>query len=165
MTMVNEHLTTSKRMEKYKLTLHREVGRVGLAIPMTVEINEGITAKLPAGTKSSFEVDYKPTRLHITCTSLGRTLVDQTIMVDPSGFKDLTVRLRWTSKGSLSWKGLTLQALNEAIKYEVLYGERRSGAPSEPKYTPRQGTTKFCPQCGQPVAPGSKFCSNCGAKL
>jgi len=31
--------------------------------------------------------------------------------------------------------------------------------------TPVARTPRFCPQCGNPVNPGDKFCSNCGAKL
>ena len=31
--------------------------------------------------------------------------------------------------------------------------------------TAQQTAAKFCPQCGTPVAPGSAFCTKCGAKF
>ena len=157
-------------MEKYKLTMHREAGFIGLAIPVTIIINDVITAKAPVGTKSTFEVDYKPTKIRFTYRSLGFTTLDQTIFVDPSGFKDLVVRFRWTAKGYFSWKPVTQ---TEGIKYEVIYGERRpnqeaevgNDSPStllEPSFSTEKN---FCPQCGQKVDAGNHFCSNCGAKL
>lgn len=47
--------------------------------------------------------------------------------------------------------------------------QQGGGAPQAQAPQGGQGTVsggpKFCPECGQPVAPGAKFCGNCGHKL
>jgi hypothetical protein len=40
----------------------------------------------------------------------------------------------------------------------------KATVPSGPAPQP-QGIRKFCPQCGNPLKPGLKFCSSCGAKI
>ena len=166
-------------MEKYKLTLQRELGSMGMAVLITVLIDDVIETKMAARTKNTFEVDYKPTSIHFLVKQIGRTVVDQTITVNPNGFRDLTVRFYWSAKGGFSLNALLLRPSHEAIKYEVLYGERREAFPPEneavrvvdSEATPQlevngqEQKGKYCIECGTKNVPEAKFCYNCGHKL
>jgi membrane protease subunit (stomatin/prohibitin family) len=54
------------------------------------------------------------------------------------------------------------QAMANAINQSQSGGQTQSGAAAAGSQT---GQVNFCPNCGQPVQPGAKFCSNCGFKL
>ncbi len=53
------------------------------------------------------------------------------------------------------------QAMADAMKQSQGNQSQASGAAG----SGAQGQGNFCPNCGTPVTPGAKFCSNCGYKL
>ncbi len=55
------------------------------------------------------------------------------------------------------------QAMADAIGQSQRGSQEAAGAPA--KAGGAQGQVNFCPNCGSPVTPGAKFCSNCGFQL
>jgi membrane protease subunit (stomatin/prohibitin family) len=57
-------------------------------------------------------------------------------------------------------------AMGEAMRESMRGGQSQQQQPTQQQGggTAATAETKFCSECGQPLAPGAKFCSNCGAK-
>lgn len=53
-----------------------------------------------------------------------------------------------------------------AQEIETAVAQLRNSTPApQPKAAPTNGLAKFCPECGQRVDPGDKFCTACGQPL
>ncbi|MDX1613065.1 MAG: zinc ribbon domain-containing protein [Candidatus Promineifilaceae bacterium] len=68
--------------------------------------------------------------------------------------------------------GSTVESVEEAVDLDsdieaAIARRRQHLAAPVTSATPSNGTSeaKFCPDCGQPLHPGDKFCSHCGHKL
>lgn len=60
------------------------------------------------------------------------------------------------------------ETIDAAIETAVAQIRRQTAPPAAvkpPAAASGNGQAKFCPQCGSPVDPGDKFCTNCGHKL
>lgn len=158
-------------MEKYKLILERESSFAGAASNISVSINGMPEVKMSLGSRQAFDVDYKVTSIRFFMRSLGLTTLDQTVIVDPEGYREVTVRY----KMAVSLVTPVFSSKRNSIKYEILPGERRD-APAGPvgdsmgsaqSVHNQQTTTRgnFCTQCGAKNTPDSNFCYNCGHKL
>lgn len=162
-------------MEKYRLTLEREASMVGAAINITVSINGMPGEKMGSGSTRFYDLDCKPTSIRFNVVSMGLTTLDQTIYVNPEGYKDLKVRY----KLALKLASFAIFTQKNSIKYEIIPGERRDSAvySAEPRSSSYEETTPpppkqndahrgdFCPHCGTKNPPDANFCSNCGRKL
>lgn len=157
-------------MEKYKLVLQRESSFVGAASSIAVSVNGQPEVKMALGSTQTFDVDYKATTVRFSIRSLGVTTLDQTVTVEPEGYKDVTLRF----KMGVSLGTSVFSSKRNTIKYEILPGERRdassssTGSPSGPaaptsQQEPRRGD--FCTHCGTKNPPNANFCSHCGQKL
>lgn len=162
-------------MEKYKLVLQRKAHLAAGAVKISVVINDTFETKMSMGTSSVFELDYKPTKIRFYIKQFGRYTVDQTIMVDPKGYNEVTVRYNMTMRSAFKWQAFTMQTQCDAISYEILYGALREDntAPmaevpvnEPPAATVGEMTTNaFCMYCGSPLPQGAVFCPKCGKKV
>jgi membrane protease subunit (stomatin/prohibitin family) len=57
------------------------------------------------------------------------------------------------------------QAMADAINQSSRGNQGQAGGGAAAAGAAQSGQINFCPNCGSPVTPGAKFCTNCGFKL
>ena len=170
-------------METFTLILERESNFYAAASSIAVSINGGPEDKLSVGNSRTYEVEYRPTNIRFRMGGLGINTIDQTITVNPLGYREMRVRFKPKFKPGIT----ALFSAGNALNYTIIPGERRDAAarpaseaqgfygggtqashaqesPSgEPSARSRSGD--FCTQCGTKNPPDANFCGHCGHKL
>ncbi|MDE7381846.1 MAG: zinc-ribbon domain-containing protein [Muribaculaceae bacterium] len=68
----------------------------------------------------------------------------------------------WGSVEQSKLDDRALAAANDVIREHQMGGY---GTPTPPPFGTRQGNSRFCTNCGNPIPANSKFCPNCGTPL
>lgn len=80
----------------------------------------------------------------------------------------------WSALGLVTLASSTISVVASYLGYTSLnsfLAEYRGSTPEVPPVPPalspsaRQGTTNYCPRCGQSLEPGGRYCPACGTKL
>ncbi|MEE6653357.1 zinc-ribbon domain-containing protein [Limosilactobacillus fermentum] len=81
---------------------------------------------------------------------------EEKVLARIQGFQD-DRNVRMQTQKSMAQSRENAQAIVDAVK----------GQPGEPSQQnqPAAGSMAFCPNCGEGLGPGAKFCTHCGTKI
>ncbi|WP_298523178.1 zinc-ribbon domain-containing protein [uncultured Methanobrevibacter sp.] len=107
-------------------------------------------------TKSGKSLIY---RIASSYAEASKSIIEDHIVEDDNNESDILLKY-----AELYEKGLLTKEEFE-IKKAELFSEKKESSKSDLADDTQEAQPNFCGDCGAPVQKGSKFCSNCGAKL